>query len=118
MRRTYSLVPFSPRSDARAANLRRRDRQPEFMLAGMVIASNQSAPIECAVRDRSISGARLELDRSIMGPAGTPRSLPSKITLVICREQTEIDCRVVWRDGRHMGVQFLTRPRPARTKLT
>lgn len=84
-----------PRDDARV---------PVFMVAGLVFTEGRSEGWNCTVRDLSHGGARLELDR--IRPPRVSEQLPDCIVLYFCPDRTEVRCRIVWRDGRHFGVQF------------
>jgi PilZ domain len=54
--------------------------------------------IECTVRDKSETGAALEVV--------SPLFIPDRFTLFIQSEQSRRRCRVVWRKGKRMGIAF------------
>ena len=56
-------------------------------------------PIDCLVRDLSASGARLEVP--------DPRQLSDKFTLTIVGSWDRHACRVAWRKGNMVGVEYL-----------
>jgi hypothetical protein len=79
-------------------------RIPVFTVAGLVFVEGQSEPWWCTVRDVSHGGARLELDRT--RPPRVSEQLPDNVILYFCPDRAEVSCRIAWRDGRHLGVQF------------
>jgi hypothetical protein len=56
-------------------------------------------PIECLVRDLSASGARLEVPDI--------RQLANKFTLTIVGSWDRHECRVAWRKGNTVGVEYV-----------
>jgi hypothetical protein len=79
-------------------------RIPVFTVAGLVFIEGEIEPWWCTVRDVSQGGARLELDRA--QPPRVSEQLPDHIILYFCPDRAEVPCRIAWRDGRHLGVQF------------
>ena len=82
------------------AELRKKLRVP-FRHDARIVAGGE-ALIACAVADISEIGARLILERDCEVPEEfvlllTPRGTPRR------------DCRIVWRDGMTLGVEF---PKP------
>jgi hypothetical protein len=57
-----------------------------------------SASLDCRVRNLSETGAALE--------ALSPLRIPDRFTLIVPTENLKRDCRVVWREGRRIGVAF------------
>jgi hypothetical protein len=90
-----SISEAMPRDDARV---------PVFTVAVLAFVEGQAEPLGCMVHDLSQGGARLEIDRT--KPPQASEQLPDRILLYFCPDRTEVECRVVWRDGRHFGVQF------------
>jgi hypothetical protein len=90
-----SISEALPREDVRV---------PVFTVAAMIFFEGQVAPLHCTVRDLSLGGARLELDRA--KPPVVSEQLPDRVVLYVCPDRTDVECRVAWRDGRHFGVQF------------
>ena len=76
------------------------------------IAPERAGPVLCTLRDRWVPGARLEMDPIGLRRTTVSVELPELLTVQVARERIEFDCRVVWRDGRHFGVQFLGEARP------
>ena len=56
-------------------------------------------PIECLVRDLSNSGARLEVP--------DPKQVSNSFTLTIVGSWNRQACRVAWRKGNMVGVEYL-----------
>jgi hypothetical protein len=99
--RRYNLRPSI--GGERASNRRSSERHPEFLIEGRILVPGRS-PMSCAVRDKNSNGARLELETA--QHRLTAASVPDRFTLYFCPTKTVVDCRVAWRDGRHLGVQF------------
>ena len=59
--------------------------------------------VACTVRDLSATGARLRVEGSV--PA------PDKFVLVTEADHSEVDCEVVSRKGKDIGVKFVSPPR-------
>jgi hypothetical protein len=91
-------------AERRKAELaRRRSPRMRTLKGGRIIASSGSS-IRCTVRNISETGALLELQ--------SPTFLAQNIELVFeDPEWVPRVCRVVWRDGALMGVEFAT-PEP------
>ena len=112
--RKYRLGAASPRGvDEAAANRRSASRVPQYRLAAFVWSGDPSAALACTVRDLSDTGARIELDYQGFRPNRTPIELANELVAYLCPQQVEIDCRLVWQDGRHFGVSFVGEPRPS-----
>lgn len=59
----------------------------------------------CKLVDLSEAGAGLTFDN--------PDEIPESFILhLMNRQQISLPCHMVWRDGRHMGVAFFSRPEP------
>ena len=65
---------------------------------GGSISSGAEAGIDCIIRNLSETGAAVELE----GPA----TMPDNLILLIRPEIVRRNCRVVWRSGRRVGIQF------------
>ena len=85
-----SQVPSTVNSD------RRRARRRRVLKGGKIVWPNGAA-FECRIRDISETGARLEVNSPV----------PKIFQLVIPSEQFRNSCRVIWRRGTEIGVQFL-----------
>jgi hypothetical protein len=88
------------------------------LVAALVLPGGDRAPLACTVRDISDAGARLELDRERLRSVAPEVELPEQFTVYFCPDQTEVRCRLAWRDGRHFGVAFLDKPHPSDRHLS
>jgi hypothetical protein len=81
-----------PKPDARRSPRRRVYKGAQISFYGL------GAPIDCAIRDISETGARLTVGQS----AG----IPEIIDLLVPGERLQ-RCRVVWRNATQIGVAFV-----------
>ncbi len=90
------------------AELRKHRRQPLHYPAVIYLGRGEP-PRKCMLSDVSNGGARITL--------GAPSELPDEFVLVLSgRGHTRRNCRVAWREGTILGVEFvreLTRPAAA-----
>jgi hypothetical protein len=85
-------------SHSNHADLRKKRRQ-EFHYNARIQISREAPLVPCAIVDISEGGARLSLE------ADEP--LPEAFILLLTRNgRTSRHCRVVWRDGHTLGVEF------------
>jgi hypothetical protein len=77
---------------------RRRAQRHRTLKAGH-IAFNRAGTIDCRVRNMSAQGACLE----VQSQAG----IPDEFTLLIAYDHFKRRCRVVWRNPKQLGVEFL-----------
>lgn len=85
------------RRNKRLALRRTQDRKP-----GFIWCDETQDWRRCAIVDFSPLGARVELrDRTM--PVPGPQEW---LTLCIYDQDIEVDCQVVWRRGRHIGIHF------------
>ena len=68
-------------------------------LKGGRIIFNRGPDISCIIRNLSETGASLEVK--------SQRGIPDAFWLMINRELTKRDCRVMWRGVNRMGVSFV-----------
>jgi hypothetical protein len=66
--------------------------------AAISVFTGPDSPIPCVVLDLSDTGARINL------PGGEP--LPEEFLLAIESKQIERRCRIAWRSGDEIGVEF------------
>lgn len=59
---------------------------------------SRAEPIHCTIHDMSDGGARISLRH--------PVTLPPILTLVLFKNSAQRNCKVVWTDGRFVGVKF------------
>jgi hypothetical protein len=80
------------------AELRRKPRR-QFHYSASVLTDDKTPPVPCAIADISETGARLVLQ--------TECELPDRFMLLLTRNGVARRiCRVVWRDGTSVGVEF------------
>jgi hypothetical protein len=90
--------PAGLHNAARRAKERRRwPRHATFAAAKIVVGGYVVS--ECLVRDASATGARLQVGCSV--------GIPDAFDLFLSDGQTRARCRVVWQNGRAMGVRFV-----------
>jgi len=116
--RKYRLGVSSPReADQAVAERRSAPREAQYRMAAFVWSGDGTTALACTVRDLSENGARVELDYLGFRPSRSPIVLARELTIHLCPQQKEIDCRLVWQDGRHFGVSFIGEPRPAERRF-
>ncbi len=86
-------IPLTPEDQ-------RKSRRPRVLLAGRLIYGEAAMTIDCTIRDRTESGARLKLS----GPA----VLPPKMTLIEIGSGVAHECEISWRRFPEIGVSFLS----------
>jgi hypothetical protein len=80
------------------AELRKKPRRQFHYNASMLIEGKKT-PCHCAIADISESGARLQLEADC--------ELPERFILLLTKGgEARRHCRVVWRDGLFVGVEF------------
>lgn len=80
-----------------------RQSQRNRMLKGGVIAfSARHATLPCVVRDRSGSGARLQVQQAAI--------VPDTFELIVELDGLEVPAEVVWRTAKEVGIRFLATP--------
>jgi len=81
-----------------SAELRKHRRQPLHYPAWIVLGTDQP-PYKCMLSDVSKAGAKI----SIAGHL----EIPDEFVLLLSADgRTRRICRVVWREGTHVGVEF------------
>jgi PilZ domain len=80
------------------AELRKKPRR-QFHYTARIFIDKDSPPIACSISDISHSGARIALERA--------DKLPDTFVLLLTANGgARRRCRVIWRDGTNVGVQF------------
>jgi hypothetical protein len=80
------------------AELRKKPRRP-FHYSAKILVDGATPPQKCTIADVSQIGARILL--------GADNELPDSFILVLSRNgPTRRRCRVVWREGTTLGVEF------------
>ena len=76
---------------------RRRPRRNAFKL-GSIIINEKLSPLDCLVWNANDHGAMIEVSPDVM--------LPETFRLIATSLFIDRACRVVWRNGRKVGVEF------------
>jgi hypothetical protein len=85
-------------NSSKRAELRRKPRRL-FHYNASILTDGKSPPRTCAIADISETGARLLLE--------SDSELPDRFLLLLSRNgDARRKCRVVWRDGLVVGVEF------------
>jgi hypothetical protein len=80
------------------AELRKKPRR-QFHYNASLLLEGARLPVPCAIADISASGARLHIEGDL--------ELPEKFILLLTRSgEARRMCRVVWRNGQDVGVEF------------
>lgn len=89
----------------------RKSRRSQFTCPARISLGNGKSDVDCMVSDISDEGARIAVASDIE----LPKEFMVSFTL-----GGAIRCRMVWREGRHVGVRFVRRSsaRMARIEVT
>jgi PilZ domain len=80
------------------AELRKKPRR-QFHYTARIFTDKDSPPVACSISDISETGARLALQQE--------EKLPDAFLLLLtAKGDARRHCRVIWRDGLNVGVQF------------
>jgi PilZ domain len=80
------------------AELRKRPRR-QFHYAAKIVTDESEPPRLCNISDISHTGARVVLEKD--------EPLPDRFTLLLSRNgDAQRQCRIVWRTGASVGVEF------------
>ena len=83
----------------------RKDHRKQLKYPARVDLRDGSPPRPCLLRDISSAGARLFIDAA--------DEVPDHFLLLLTKgDGAARDCRVVWRDGNQIGLEFLKTPAP------
>jgi hypothetical protein len=86
-------------SSAHPDSIERRDSERHKALkGGRIVFNNLASSIDCIIRDRSESGARLDVD-TVLG-------IPDRFELVFSDGSRPRQCRIRWKTGHALGVRF------------
>ena len=80
------------------AELRKKPRR-QFHYNARILTEEKTRPIACSISDISESGARLTLERDVEVPE-------TFMLLLTANGGARRHCRVVWRTGLTIGVEF------------
>ena len=76
------------------------------LIAGLIVYHPVKAPVECVIRDISATGARIEVASNWSDGINSGQDVPDEITLLVRHDKIEVDCVVVWRKTKQIGVRF------------
>ncbi len=76
----------------------RIDRRSRVLKDGKIVTLNNQSVIDCSVRDRSDSGARIRCAHQA--------AVPNNFRLMMPGDNTIRDAHVIWRRGDHLGIVF------------
>jgi hypothetical protein len=80
------------------AELRKKPRR-QFHYNAAILIEGAKSPCPCAIADISETGARIQLE--------TDCELPERFMLLLTKGgEARRHCRLVWRDGLFVGVEF------------
>jgi hypothetical protein len=83
-----------------SAELRKRPRR-QFHYSAKIVTDDSAPPRTCTISDVSHIGARLVLD--------SDEELPDRFILLLTRNGgARRRCRIIWRTGLSVGVEFAT----------
>ena len=88
-----------PPSDDLGSNPRRQRRRWQFK-SGSIVSADLAISAECVVKDYHSSGAKLAFEDA----AG----IPNMFTLIIPDNGTEVECKIVWKGPKEIGVEFVS----------
>ena len=77
---------------------KRSNARQRVLKGGKIVFAGGSFSIDCTIRNRSATGARLQVPTTV--------AIPDKFTLVDAQCGTQLLATVVWRRGDLMGVRF------------
>lgn len=96
-------VARAPGKAIRREENRTAVRKRQRMMEGFIWSERMAYAKACTIRDLSITGARIDL---LDGDVKT-HMLVGTMTLYLPSDKREIDCQLMWRSGRQVGLRFL-----------
>ena len=93
-----SLAVTSPRQqpmEEKRKHQRSEVEEPAYVSSGGAVMS-------CVVRNISVAGAAIDIDN--------PAFVPPRFTLVIAKDSSVRDCKVIWIQKNRIGIAFLAPP--------
>jgi hypothetical protein len=76
-------------------------RKRERLSDGFVTSERMIAPRACTLRDLTAFGCRIDIWDDL-----SPRLLRGGLTLYIIADRKEVDCELMWRRDRAIGLKF------------
>ncbi|MFV0296520.1 MAG: PilZ domain-containing protein, partial [Hyphomicrobiaceae bacterium] len=100
--------PPPPDAEASSDSRKRRDRRVPSQTRATLWSDRMHAPLPCVVRDKSSSGARLELAGDTYNNDISDIKVGEELTLTMtyARERSHVSCVIVWIADRQCGVRF------------
>ncbi len=80
---------------------KRTDSRVLVLRTAIIRLSQDSTPIECAVLNVSTSGACILVPKDVL--------ISDRFELILDRDGTSHECRMVWREGARLGIAFVPR---------
>lgn len=77
---------------------RRQISRERTLKAGKIAFNHDSSVIDCVIRNRSATGACLQVE--------SPLGVPDRFDLVLEADHARKPCRVIWRGQKRIGVAF------------
>lgn len=97
----------------------RRTPRKTLKTLGDIVVAPGAEPLECNVLDLSSTGARLSLTSPVKRKAFEPEVvIPAEFCLQVARDNIAVDCRVVRRNGKEVGVEFTSAFRQLKRQAT
>jgi hypothetical protein len=109
LKRIFSSTDVRPAAKLVAKRERRGAvRKRQRMMEGFIWTEHMAFSKACTIRNLSATGARADL---LSGTVKT-HALTGTVTLYLGPDKREIDCQMVWRIGRSIGLRFIGPFRP------
>ncbi len=84
--------------DSASEDARRREPRPRTLLSGKLVFGLHSLTADCAIRNLSSGGAKLQTSLAA--------SLPREVWLIVIKRNLAYRCRLAWRRGEEVGLRF------------
>jgi hypothetical protein len=81
---------------------RRVSKRKRTLLAAKVVFADGASTVDCVIRDRSETGAKISL--------GSFATLPEDFDLIIAGRGEHLSAQMVWSRGEELGVSFQDKP--------
>lgn len=77
----------------------REDERRKINEMAWIVDPDVGHPMECTLREISVSGVLVELAHAY--------DLPNYLLIILSGEDQAIECEVAWRSGKNLGVKFV-----------
>jgi hypothetical protein len=98
----------TPTRTGTGQNKRRTVRRAQRFAEGFIWSDRMAASKACSIRNLSVTGVRVDLLNGTLNP----QTLGGVLTLYFPAEKREIDCKLMWRAGSCIGLEFVGSFRP------